>query len=235
MTAINKNYYLSQKTKMLRRFDKIAKIAKLYLIKYDEEAFAVAVIEETREKFEQIIPELPYIGGNQNQFTPVMIINGWIISFFRVMTAHGKTTEEVIRICCDVADDYMRSLPRFLLWAAGNLAFGRFIHWKMRKQARQSLQCQYPDDFVYKFVEGDGNDFDWALEFSECAVNKFYEKQGVEELKPYCNFFDVTYSRYLNMGIDASMTIGMGCLTCKLKYKRGRETKAPELLRTLLP
>ena len=45
--------------------------------------------------------------------------------------------------------------------------------------------------------------FDWALEFTECAVNKFYKEQGVEELKPYCNFFDVTYSKYLHMGIDA--------------------------------
>ena len=97
---------------------------------------------------------------------------------------------------------------------------GRLVHWKMKKQARQSLQCQYPDDFVYRFVEGDGNDFDWALEFSECAVNKFYEKQGVAELKPYCNFFDVTYSRYLNMGIDASMTIGMGLFDLQIKVQK---------------
>jgi len=31
----------------------------------------------------------------------------------------------------------------------------------------------------------------------------FYKEQGVEELKPYCNFFDVKYSKYLHMGIDA--------------------------------
>lgn len=95
----------------------------------------------------------------------------------------------------------------------------------------ENLNILFPK---YPISEGDSNDFDWALEFSECAVNKFYEAQGIDELKPYCNFFDVTYSKYLNMGIDANMTIGVGCSTCKLKYTRGRET-IPDPLRGLLP
>jgi hypothetical protein len=220
---------------LLKGFDKMAKRATKPLIKNYSEEFCRVIIGETRNTFEQIIPEIPYIGGKRNQFTPVMIINGWIISFYKAMKGHGKAVEEVIKICCEVADDYMQSLPRSLLWVTEKFAFGRLVKWRMKKQARQSQKCKYPNDFAYRYVEGDGNDFDWALEFSECAVNKFYDLQGVEELKPYCNFFDVTYSKYLNMGIDANMTIGIGCQTCKLKYKKGRETKTPELLRTLLP
>jgi len=105
----------------------------------------------------------------------------------------------------------------------------------MKQQADRSQKRQYPEDFVYTFVKGDGKNFDWALEFSECAVNKFYKVQEVEELKPYCNFFDVTYSRYLGMGINANETIGNGCHTCKLQYKKGRETKVPEKLKGIIP
>ena len=61
--------------------------------------------------------------------------------------------------------------------------------------------------------------------FSECAVNKLYEAQDVEELKPYCNFFDVTYSRLMDMG----------CGTCALRYKHGRATEIPPTLEGVLP
>ena len=234
MKKVNGEYYISQRTKRLKSFDKIAKRTQKCLMNRYEEDFSKVIIAETRKKFDQIIPDLPYIGGNKNQFTPVMVINGWIISFFRVMRNHEKTTEEVISVCCEVADDYMNSLPRFFLWLAGKLAFGKLILRRMKKQADQSQKRQYPNDFVYTFVEGDEKTFDWALEFSECAVNKFYEAQGVEALKPYCNFFDVTYSRYMCMGINANMTIGNGCQTCKLQYKKGRETQVPELLKNII-
>ncbi len=114
----NSDYYVSQKKKLLKGFDKVAQRATKCLIKNYNEDFARTVIEKTREKFEQIIPDIPYIGGKRNQFTPVMIINGWIISFHRAMVGYGKTTEESIKICCETADDYMRSLPGFLLWVA---------------------------------------------------------------------------------------------------------------------
>ena len=66
------------------------------------------------------------------------------------------------------------------------------------------------------------------------AVNKFYDAQEVGQLKPYCNFFDVIYSRYLNMGIDAERTIGIGCRTCRLEYKKNRATLVPERLGGIL-
>ncbi len=74
-----------------------------------------------------------------------------------------------------------------------------------------------------------------ALEFEECAVQKFYDAQALPELQRYCNFFDGTYSRLMNMGVDATQTLGLGCDTCTLAYARGRETPIPDSLRGILP
>jgi hypothetical protein len=233
---VKNDYYISRKAKLLKGFDKVAKRATKFLINHYGDDFASVIISETREKFEQIIPEIPYIGGKRNQIpTTIMIINGWIIPFFQVMKAHGKTSEEVITICYEVSDDYMKSLPRFFLWLLRKSAFWRLTLRIIKQQATQSHKRRYPEDFVYTVVEAGGKDFDWALELTECAVNKFYDVQGVEELKPYCNFFDVTYSRYLKMGLDASTTIGSGCKTCKLQYKKDRETQVPERLKGIIP
>ncbi len=81
---------------------------------------------------------------------------------------------------------------------------------------------------MWHLERGDGGEV--SLVFDECAVNKWYDAQDVPELKPYCNFFDVTYSRLMGMGIDASETIGQGCDQCALRFKHKRETVIPKNL-----
>lgn len=220
-------------TKLLRRFDRIARRARPRLDQLGGEALAEGILRDARAGYEKLIPELPDIGGSKNQFTKVIEINGWIVSLYRAMKAEGRTTEEVVRVCCEVADDLFQPLPSFVRRLLGRLGFSHLVKRRMQKQAASSQLQRYPADFVYTFQEEvDGG---WSLRFSECAVNKFYEAQGAEELKPYCNFFDVTYSRHLEMGIDATRTIGLGCETCTLAYRRGRETAIPPRLRGLLP
>lgn len=149
------------------------------------------------------------------------------------MAARGKSAADTIRICAEVSDELLRSVPSFLLRASGRLAFRPFVRRYFERQARRSQQRRYPADFVFRVEQDD--DGEMSLVFDECAVNKFYDAQGVEELKPYCNFFDVTYSRLMNMGCNAEETIGLGCRQCALRYKHGRETLVPRALEGLLP
>ena len=66
--------------------------------------------------------------------------------------------------------------------------------------------------------------------FDECAVNKWYAAQDAADLKPYCNFVDVTYSRLMGMGIAATETIGLGCEKCALRFEPKRDTVIPPTL-----
>ncbi|MDP3939509.1 MAG: L-2-amino-thiazoline-4-carboxylic acid hydrolase, partial [Deltaproteobacteria bacterium] len=152
---------------------------------------------------------------------------------YRAMKARGKTVDEVMRICIEAADDFFAGFPPAVLRLAGKLADGRLARNAMKNQADRSKARRHPEDFVYEVREGGGDDL--VLEFTECAVNKLYEAQQVEELKPFCNFFDVVYSRRMGLGLDAHETIGQGCNVCRLRYKRGRETRVPERLVSLLP
>jgi len=50
MIKLNAEYYISQRTKLLKGFDKIAKRTQKCLINRYEEDFAKVIIAETREK-----------------------------------------------------------------------------------------------------------------------------------------------------------------------------------------
>ena len=226
-------YYGARRKRLLRGFDRVGRRAERSIARSEGAPFAAAVVTDARGEFERLIPELPYIGGWRNVFSPVMVISGWMVALHRAMAARGRSAEDTVRICAEVADEYLRGVPGVVLRIAGRLGFTRLITGILRRQAARSQARRYRADFVYAVEEGGRDDF--ALVFDECAVNKFLDAQGADELKPYCNFFDVSYSRLMGMGVDARETIGLGCERCSLRYKHGRETEIPERLRGVLP
>lgn len=227
------DYYVLRRKWLLRGFDRLARRLRPKLERDYGAAFAEEVLADARRELDAIIPRIPYIGGWRNAFTPVMIVNGWAVALHRAMKARGKSAEDVIRVCAEVSDEFFRSFPGFLLRSMGRLAFLPPVRRFFQKQAQRSQERRFPGDFFYEVRVSDDGEF--SLVFEECAVNKFYDIENVRELKPYCNFFDVTYSRLMNMGVDARETIGLGCARCSLRYKHGRETVIPERLRGILP
>lgn len=220
--------------KGLRAFDRVAgRFQRQLQARYGDES-ADAILAGTRTELERLIPDLPDIGGRANMFAPIITVNGWIIALYRAMRAHGKTAEETIAVCYGVSDVFFAAWPRWILPVVRWLLFSRASLWYLRRQAARSQRRQYPEDFVYRVVTEDGPAPVYALEFTECAVNKLYDAQNVPELKPYCNFFDVTYSRHLGLGIDADHTIGLGCETCTLAFQPGRETRIPAPLTNII-
>ncbi len=227
------NYYARRRRPLLRSFDWFARHAAPRIAVRTDAATATAILADARSRFEDVLPELPYIGGFRNIFTPVILVNGWIVALHRAMHARGKSPADVTAVCAAVSDDVFQSAPARVLGFVGRLAFTGPMRALLRQQAARSQRRLYAADFVYRFRETD--DGEMTLVFDECAVNKFYEAQHVEELKPYCNFFDVTYSRLMGMGCDATETIGLGCQQCSLRYKHGRATPIPATLQGILP
>jgi len=229
------NYYTAKKVKLLKQFDKVFNRVRKSLAKEHGEDFAETIVQESRKVFESLLPQLPYVGGRDNPGTMIIIVNGWVISFFKVMKLHGKSVEDVVRTCCEVTDSYFRPVLGFVWRFLGRLAFGRLFLRMVKRHASKSQERRYTEDWVFRIVEGESENCDWGFEFTECAVHKLYDAHGLDEMKPYCNLVDLTYSRHMNMGLDASATIGLGYDKCRLLYKRGRKTNIPTPLQGILP
>ena len=228
-------YYMLRRKKYLRTYDRFASRLRAQLAQLGDAAFVDEVVAETRTGFNTIIPQLPYIGGRRNAFTIIIVVNGAIIALYRAMRHHGKSAVDTIRVLQGAFDSLFGLLPRFVWRGIGRLAFTRPFLSLLRKQAQLSQNRRYPHNFVYEILPGN-DDYDFVMEFSECAVNKLYDAQAVPELKAFCNFADVTYARYMRLGMDVSDTIGLGCATCSFKVKRGADTPIPpNLIEVLAP
>ncbi|MDH3687173.1 MAG: L-2-amino-thiazoline-4-carboxylic acid hydrolase [Myxococcales bacterium] len=211
-----------------RAFELFLRAARPVLVQHHGEAFAARVVVDARGEYERVLPEVPDIGGRRNVFQPVMTINGWLAALHRGMRAHGGNAEDSIRVGQAVFDGWLRKLPRFALTTIGRLLLSGPARSYFERQAARSQERRHPEDFVWKVEQGGDGEFSFV--FDECAVNKWYDAQDLRDLKPYCNFADVTYSRLMGMGVDASETIGLGCPQCALRFKHGRETAIPSSL-----
>lgn len=201
---------------------------------YGEE-YSENIVTRSRQNFEEIIPQMPYVGGMKNYFTPIIVVNGLIVAMFRAMNETGKTAADVMLIWAEVADDLFRKIPVWIARLGGNMLLSKPTIRAFKKQMIISQDRRYPEDWVYELLEGDGEKFDIGFEFSECAVIKFYQAMNTMELAPYCNFGDVTYSHYMEIGLDTSETLGLGCDRCRMLFKKGGETVITPNLVEILP
>jgi hypothetical protein len=208
-----------------RAFEIFLRQIRPFVILHHGERLASEIIDATRVEYEQVRPYVPDIGGLRNVYQPVMTVNGWVVALFRTMSARGLTAKDTIRVCHEGMDAFIKRMPGWLLHVIGRLVLSPPGRWYFERQARRSQKRRYAEDFVWHVERG--ADGEISMVFDECAVNKWYEAEGVRELKPYCNFADVTYSRLMGMGIDASKTIGLGCAQCALRFKQGRATTVP--------
>lgn len=219
------DYYTAQASRLLWFLDWIMRRLRPYLAAAYGDDLADEIVTASRPEFEAILPELPYVGGYENLFMPIVIASGGMLAIYRAMHRHGKTAEEMFVIFCQLGTEALDRMPGLATRLMGRLMLGKYGgKWVLSRLAARSQKRRYPGDWVFTVIEGDGKEFDWGVEYTECAVVKFWQDQGAEELLPYCNFGDILMSRAWGMGMEVS-TPGEGCETCVARFKRGRETQ----------
>ncbi len=218
--------YADQKTRLLKDFDKaVKKHYRRVLASHYGSDLADTVLKETRHEYDTLISEIPDIGGKKNTREMHLVRSAWVLALYRTLRSHGKTTEEVGRLSYELAEAQLASTPRWLLQLLGRWWCTRYSLNNKRKDALESQKRRYPNNWVLTFVEGDGKEFDYGTDITECAVCKFYHAQGADEFAPYICRTDFPLGQALGLGIVRTTTIAEGGKVCDFRYKHGRETR----------
>ena len=121
----------------------------------------------------------------------------------------------------------MADYPQWFLGLVGRFRYGRQYEKKLKAAAAASQQRQYPQDFVASFIQGDGKNFDYGLDITECGICKLYSVHGAAKLARYMCLSDYVISTILvlrEMEGNRYETIAEGGGKCDFRYKKGRET-----------
>jgi hypothetical protein len=118
------NYYLSKRSELLKGQDKGSKSLKKILASHFDDDHTRAILMEAHREFESIIPEIPYIGGDENLNTKNLIMASSLMATYRVLKAHGKSVEEIGKIFYEMCEDLV-DYPTVILRLMGRLKYGK--------------------------------------------------------------------------------------------------------------
>jgi len=190
------------------------------------------LVQESRKEYEALVPRIPYIGRN-NSLLIFFLPTPQYLAVYRALQKLGFTLEDAGYLTFEIGSGSLRAIPALPRKIIGYLWFSSWLKDRIKKRAVVSHLREFPGNFVLDYVEGDGQEFDYGVDYLECATCKFLEAEGSFELAPYVCAVDKAASDLLSWGLTRTMTLAEGSHKCDFRFKRGGKTRIvlPQSLR----
>jgi hypothetical protein len=216
------NYYLSHRKELTGAFQDVVKGASQLLEPDLGPERTGKIARDALAGFDVLLPELPDVGGQKNLITSIVPIAAWYVALYGPMRENGKTAEDVGRIIYELNRLQFQSMSEPQSRAMSERLFSPKYVDKMREWASWTQKKEYPANWVARFEPGAGTDFDYGVDYTECALVKYFNARRVPELAPYVCLNDFPSSRAYQSGLRRAGTIAMADNLCDFRYKKGR-------------
>ncbi len=224
--------YISRTHRLLKSFDRAISLVKPTLAaRYGDES--IVLIKHSREKYIDLIPQIPYIGENNPLVDIFYLPATRHLAIFKAFQEHNKSVEEVGRLAYEIGGLEIKAIPAIVRRLVGSLWFSRWFTRRLQKRAALSRERRYPGGYLVTYTKGDGVEFDYEFAYIECAVYHFFRQQGAAELVPYLCAIDITASELMGWGLRRTVTLADGGAKCDFRFKKNGETcvETPQSLR----
>lgn len=216
------DYYLTRKQELTDAFLQVVEGAKQFLKPEFGPERTQIITQQALVLFDRLLPEFPEVGGERNWDTQFIPIAGWYVALYSPMKANGKTAEDVGKLVYDLNKIRLEDIPKQKALEEGEKMFTQESLDRMKTWAEWTERREYPANWVADFIPGDGKEFDYGYDYTECALVKYFKAQGVPELAPYVCLNDFPNSAVFDSGLRRKRTIAQGDGLCDFRYKKGR-------------
>lgn len=110
--------------------------------------------------------------------------------------------------------------------------FSRLVRKIVARRARQQQKVRL-GDFEIEYLMGEGDEFDFGVNYLQCGNYTFVKRHGGEDFAPYVCMSDIVLSEAMGWGLIRTQTLADGCPHCDFRFKKGAATqissKTPEV------
>lgn len=216
------NYYLAQKDRLMKDFKATVDGASRILAPGLGPERTAKMSRDALAHFERLIPGLPSVGGDRNLISYLIPVAGWYVALYGALRQYGKTAEDTGKLLYDLDEAQFRAMPEAQKKMMSERMFSPKYKDMFREWTSWTQRHEYPANWVARFVEGQGGNFDYGCDYTECALLKYAASQKVPELAPYICLADFPSSRAYDSGLIRTKTIATGDGVCDFRYKKGR-------------
>jgi hypothetical protein len=206
--------------KLVGKFDRLLKRSGSALVDRFGEQAAAVMREEMLDEYRRLIPDVPYIGGRRNINSDALVLAQRALAVYRVVVRHGGSVEDAGELLHRMVKAELERIPKVLRHWIGRQRFGRLRRRKLERAARRSQARRYPGDWVFERIEGDGETFDFGIDYTECGIVKYLHAQGADELGPYGCDLDYVMFEAMGIGLRRTKTLAWGCDRCDFRLSK---------------
>lgn len=232
---MSRENYSHRRNQFMRSFDRLLARVKPSVISWLGEEQSEKFMRESRQEYEALIPRIPFIG---NSFLALFLYPPVTryLAVYRALQKQGRTVEEAGRLIYRMGTEEALAIPPLGRRIMEILWFSTLTRKLIKRRGIISHQRKYPSDFVLNYVEGDGQEFDYGVDYVECANCKFLQAENAFEIAPYVCATDKPISELMGWGLYRRTTIADGSPICMFRFKKGGGTQVaiPPSLQTPL-
>ena len=225
MTDMIHPFYEAHRSAMVSAMQQRLDLAEPMLLERMHLSDIEGVRQDVMQEFEIILTQMPYVGGAASRMTEFFMRLIGFMAISRVLRRHGVPLPVIGEIERKTYKAQLLAMPE-----AERLASGRqfmsaenkaFMREEAAKSVTQSHQQQFPEDFVYEFVEpGPGDTFEFGINYKACGFCKFAARHGDTEILP--NICGLDFDAYATRGIhlERTQTLAGGASHCNFRFSR---------------
>jgi hypothetical protein len=206
-------------------FDLMSQSAQGFLTnRYDPEK-AKGICGQAKELFAELLPDLPFIGGDQNPATEWLVLAAMYVAFYRPTCAEGMTAEECGGMMYEAFVEKLNKTSKEKWLESGRLRMSPQGIELMKKWADSTKNLTSPYDWVASFVSGEDQSFTYGIDYYRCGTLQYFKDQGAFDLAPYYCLVDFPMHEMMDVGLERLQTLAMGDDGCTFRFKIDQPTK----------
>ncbi|MCP3389384.1 L-2-amino-thiazoline-4-carboxylic acid hydrolase [Bradyrhizobium sp. CCGB12] len=184
-----------------------------------------AIRQEVMDEFELVLTQMPYVGGGASRMSDFFMRLIGFMAISRVLRRHGVPLPVIGEVERETYKAQLLTVPEAERLAAGRQFMSSENRALLREQAAKSVteshQKEFPEDFVYDFVEpGPQDSFEFGINYKACGFCKFAARHGDKEILP--NICGLDFDAYATRGIrlERTQTLAGGASHCDFRFSR---------------
>jgi hypothetical protein len=178
---------------------------------------------EVMDEFERVLAQMPYVGGTASRMSEFFMRFMGFMAIGRVLRRHGVALSVIGEIERAAYRAQLLTVPEAERLEAGRRYMSPENQALLRDQAAKSTseshQKEFPQDFVYDFVEPTpGDRFEFGINYKACGFCKFAARHGDKEILP--NLCGLDFDAYATRGIhlERTQTLAGGASHCNFRF-----------------
>ncbi|MEY9185223.1 hypothetical protein ABIG06_006723 [Bradyrhizobium sp. USDA 326] len=181
--------------------------------------------QEVMDEFGIVLTQMPYVGGAASRMSDFFMRLTGFMAISRVLRRHGVPVPVIGEIERETYKAQLLTEPEAERLALGRQFMSSENQVLLREQAARSTteshQKEFPEDFVYDFVEpGPGDEFEFGINYRACGFCKLAARHGETEILP--NICGLDFDAYATRGIrlERTQTLAGGASHCNFRFSR---------------